>query len=130
MFLPGEAMSAKVELVIAELLNTLTKAEVEEVGNRLVRHIVYTGTPLAKPLAFGWVERDEPEWEAIWSMFPDKHMLDVASGEWLEYMGSTQTTEGWQHEFRHRCEPTTQRRQYWQIPASAGWQPRTRKEDV
>ena len=39
-------------------------------------------------------------------------------------MGSAQYPgRGWVHVFRHRQVPGSDRRQYWQVPASVGWQP-------
>jgi len=71
----------------------------------------------------GWLAREEPEWAYAWSYFPDPGMAHPASGECLQYMGSAQYPgRGWVHVFRHRQVPGSDRRQYWQVPASVGWQ--------
>jgi len=72
----------------------------------------------------GWLKRDDPEWARAWSHFPDPVMEHPASGECLQYLGSTQTPGcGWVHVFRHRQVPGSDRRQYWHVLASVGWQP-------
>jgi hypothetical protein len=51
-------------------------------------------------------------------------MAHPVSGECLQYMGSAQYPgRGWVHVFRHRQVPGSDLRQYWQVPASVGWQP-------
>jgi len=72
----------------------------------------------------GWLERTDPEWACAWSHFPDLVMAHPVSGECLQYLGSAQYPgRGWVHVFRHRQVPGSDRRQYWQVPASVGWQP-------
>ena len=72
----------------------------------------------------GWLAREDPEWAYAWSHFSDPVMAHPASGECLQYMGSAQYLgRGWVHVFRHRQVPGSDRRQYWQVPASVGWQP-------
>jgi hypothetical protein len=72
----------------------------------------------------GWLERTDPEWALAWSHFPDPVMAHPVSGECLQYMGSAQYPgRGWVHVFRHRQLPGSDLRQYWQVPASVGWQP-------
>ena len=73
---------------------------------------------------FGWLAREDPEWAYAWSYFPDPVMAHPVSGECLQYMGSAQYPgRGWVHVFRHRQVPGSDWRQYWQVPASVGWQP-------
>jgi hypothetical protein len=72
----------------------------------------------------GWLAREDPEWAYAWSSFPDPVMAHPESGECLQYMGSAQYPgRGWVHVFRHRQVPGSDQRQYWQVPASVGWQP-------
>ena len=72
----------------------------------------------------GWLARTDPEWTHAWSHFPDPVMAHPASGECLQYMGSAQYPgRGWVHIFRHRQVPGSDQRQYWEVPASVGWQP-------
>jgi len=72
----------------------------------------------------GWLAREDPEWAYAWSYFPDPVMAHPVSGECLQYMGSSQYPgRGWVHVFRHRQVPGSDLRQYWQVPASVGWQP-------
>jgi len=72
----------------------------------------------------GWLARTDPEWARAWSSFPDPVMAHPVSGECLEYLGSAQYPgRGWVQVFRHRQVPGSDQRQYWEVPASVGWQP-------
>jgi len=74
----------------------------------------------------------DPELQRAWRQFPDPVMEDQATGECLQYMGTVLRWDGhtYQHEFRHRCLPTTQKRTSWLIPAAEGWQPPLTKKDM
>ena len=70
-----------------------------------------------------WLSKEDPEWDAAWSAFPDHTM---ANGyEVLQYMGTIAVPQGeYAHEFRHRMAPGTNQRRSWRIPCTPGWQPR------
>jgi len=73
---------------------------------------------------YGWLTRDDPEWDVAWGHFPDPVMAEPRTGERLQYMGSEQQAAGdWMHVFRHRSAPGALRRRSWRIPASPGWPP-------
>src|SRR5215471_16506762 len=77
-----------------------------------------------RAIGSAWLARDDPEWAYAWSHFPDPVMAHPASGECLQYLGSAQYPgRGWVHVFRHRQVPGSDLRQYWQVPASVGWEP-------
>ena len=69
------------------------------------------------------MSKEDPEWDAAWSAFPDHTM---ANGyEVLQYMGTIAVPQGeYAHEFRHRMAPGTNQRRYWRIPCTPRWQPR------
>ena len=70
-----------------------------------------------------WLSKEDPEWDAAWSTFPDPAMLN--GGEALQYLGTIAMPQGeYVHEFRHRMEPGTNQRRYWNIPCTPGGQPR------
>ena len=71
-----------------------------------------------------FIEPDTPEWNVAWSAFSDRSELDVRTGEVWQYMGTVKHPDGrWYHNFRHRCHPRTQKREYVDIPASATFDP-------
>jgi hypothetical protein len=70
------------------------------------------------------LDRTDPELVWAWGHFADPEMVDAASGECLQYMGTAQQPDGsWSHCFRHRSLPGTGARRYWHIPARQGWRP-------
>lgn len=82
------------------------------------------------------LRRDSAEWRAAWMKLADadgrlrgwRFRGQQASehpecGERWQLMGTVQEDGRWAHEFRHRCHPATQKREYVHIPASNGWTP-------
>ena len=72
-----------------------------------------------------WLSREDPEWDAAWSAFPDPALYNKEYGESLQYMGTIAACHcGYAHEFRHRAMLGTNERRYWRIPCTPGWEPR------
>lgn len=81
-----------------------------------------------------YIERDSVEWLAAWRALgaaslaaygtDDVEAIDVESGESWQYLGSSYVGDGaWMHHFRHRRHPKSGRREYIDLPATAGFQP-------
>lgn len=63
------------------------------------------------------------EWERAWLALTVHWQGDTADyndqyGECWQYMGTELRADTWEHVFRHRMHPRTQRREYWRTPAS------------
>jgi hypothetical protein len=79
------------------------------------------------------IERDSVEWLAAWRALAAKALRVLGSadpealgpdGSTWQYMGSSYAGDGrWMHHFRHRQHPATERREYLDVPATAGFQP-------
>lgn len=72
---------------------------------------------------WAFIDEHEPEWKQAWLSFEDPSQLN--HGETLQYMGSDNRTGTWKHCFRHRCDPITGERKYYQIDASPNWKPQS-----
>jgi len=74
--------------------------------------------------AWGFIEPSDPRWDPMWQDLGDnpinaglsnpRKAFNCMSGECWQYMG---TING-MHQFRHRCHPSTKRREYVNIPVS------------
>ena len=70
-----------------------------------------------------FINRDNPEFTFMFQSFVDPVMENKEYGEVLQYVGTVLAPNGLvHHEFRHRCNPLTNQRQYWHIPASKRFQ--------
>lgn len=63
------------------------------------------------------IERDSPEWNRMWKMLANLPLNNgdtvcLNQDEVWQYLG---TVNG-EHEFRHRCHPSTNQREYLTIP--------------
>lgn len=68
---------------------------------------------------------ERPEWDFMWDALVAHWKGDAADynpaySECWQYMGSSlhPISFTWEHTFRHRMHPRTNRREYWRIPAS------------
>lgn len=71
-----------------------------------------------------FVEPDSLEWHRMWRLAcpgGDRVEENPRSGECWQYMGSTDRRGLWEHEFRHRDHPSTNKRLYKRVEASAAW---------
>lgn len=63
------------------------------------------------------------EWERAWLALRtfwrgDNADYNASFGECWQYMGTELRGDTWEHVFRHRAHPRTNRREYWRTPAS------------
>lgn len=71
-----------------------------------------------------FIEPGSMEWDVAWGAFSDRSELDARTGEVWQYMGTALQYDGsWLHNFRHRCHPRTQKREYVNVPVSAAFDP-------
>ena len=73
-----------------------------------------------------FVNGEDPEYDEMWSHFPDKVMLNEKFGEVLQYMGTINLNGRYYHEFRHRSLPGSNQRGYYRISATDRWDPHAR----
>lgn len=76
--------------------------------------------------ALCFVEPESAEWSFAWAGVARRYGSDFAQlnrGECWQYMGTAFTARGWEHQFRHRCHPSTNERVYLHLPVSAEWTP-------
>ncbi len=72
-----------------------------------------------------FIDRDNPEFNRMFSYFPDKVMENKLYSEILQYMGTVIERDKIKgsilqiyHQFRHRALPETNERKYWNLLAS------------
>lgn len=70
-----------------------------------------------------WAQRSSPAWQAAWGALRERIIADGLGdgsdlmqehpvfGEGWQYMGSVVSGDCMEHEFRHRCHPSTEARE-------------------